>query len=152
MKALQLLLIPRISDHLRTREKLEQATKPQPICGQRHKWQEWRGRRSMRVRHVPLICNVWTASSIGLNTSSDRFEQHLQFVWTAFTITIGTSLHLANSRLAYLASVSVRHGMTRIYAQRKHNHWFVCPIHLFVVNDNHNRNCHQQDLRSADSM
>ena len=99
------------------------------------------GRRSTRVRHVPLICNVWTATSIGLNTSSDRFEQHLQFVWTVFTITIGTSLHLANSRLAYLASVYVRHGMTRIYAQRKHN-WFVCPIHVFVVNDNHTRNCH----------
>ena len=101
------------------------------------------GRRSTRVKHVPLICNVWTASSIGLNTSSDRFEQHLQFVWAAFTITIETSLQLANSRLTYLASVSVRHCMTRIYAQRKHNHWFVCPIHVFVVNDSHTRNwCH----------
>ena len=77
-----------------------------------------------------------------LNSKLDWFEHDLWLVWTVFTITIGTSLHLANSRLAYLASVSVRHGMTRIYAQRKHNHWFVCPIHVFVVNDNHTGNCH----------
>ena len=85
LKALQLLLIPRISDHLSTREKLEQATKPQPICGQRHKWQEWRGgvQREWDMCHWFAMFEqqarlVWTRSVIGLNSIYNLFEQHLQ--------------------------------------------------------------------------